>query len=154
MPLLTSIGAVSLWPAVPKLITDLDKALTVKAGNFEFGVLRWLAVFILVMQGGAGGNVMVATVMTALLFLILTVFNLAFPDGLGLGSSNGAAVPDDPPEIVEKPPMNGGTKESSVGGPNGSEPTEDQGKEVDTKEVETGAQPSDESADPAPESDE
>ena len=77
LPMLTAIGAVSLFPEVPKLIIDIDKLFTV-AG---VPLLRWLFTFIAVLQGGASGNAEVAAITILVFFVFLTAIDILFPEG-------------------------------------------------------------------------
>lgn len=69
MPMLTAIGAVSLFPDPPQLFKDLAK----------MDLVRWLFVFILIVQGGAGGNLELAAVATAVLFGVMYVLDMVYP---------------------------------------------------------------------------
>ena len=68
MPFMTAIGAISLFPDPPKIFKDLAKN----------EIVKWIFVWVLIMQGGAGGNVQLAIVMTALLFAFVKVLDMVY----------------------------------------------------------------------------
>ena len=61
MPMMTAIGAISLFPDPPQLFKDLAKNELVK----------WIFVFILIVQGGASGDLRLAAVMTVILYILV-----------------------------------------------------------------------------------
>lgn len=68
MPLLTAIGAISLFPDPPKIFKDLAK-------NELF---KWVFVLILIVQGGASGNWQLGMVMTVVLYVAVKVLDMMY----------------------------------------------------------------------------
>lgn len=69
MPILTAIGALGMGGlTIPKLFQDLGK-------NEWF---QWLLVFILIMQGGAGGNVRLAALTTVIMYVATKVLDMVY----------------------------------------------------------------------------
>lgn len=73
MPMLTALGAVSLFPEPPQVFKDL-------AAN---ELVRYLFVFVLIMQGGAGGNVQLAVVATVVLYVLVKVLDMVYANKQG-----------------------------------------------------------------------
>jgi len=65
MPLLTAIGAFSSWPKSNFLA---------KLGQNE--LVQWFFVFVLIMQGGAGGNVQLAATMTIVAYVAVKALDM------------------------------------------------------------------------------
>lgn len=68
MPMLTAIGAVSLFPDPPKIFKDLA----------QNEMVKWLFVLILIVQGGAGGNWQLAVVATIVLFVAIKLLDAMY----------------------------------------------------------------------------
>lgn len=77
MPLLTLAGVVGFGSLeVPQLFQDLLK----------HPLVQWMLIFVLVMQGGSGGNVQLAAVATAVLFIIFKLADMLYTKKDGYSS--------------------------------------------------------------------
>tara|TARA_R100001163_G_scaffold41949_1_gene31728 strand:- start:4283 stop:4507 length:225 start_codon:yes stop_codon:yes gene_type:complete len=67
MPMLTAIGAFSQWPS---------SSFLGQLGQNE--LVRWLFVFILIMQGGGGGNATLSAVATLVVYVVVKALDMVF----------------------------------------------------------------------------
>lgn len=68
LPLFTATGAFGGMPPAPKIFQELSKQLW----------FQWLMVWVLVMQGGAGMNVTLATVTVIVAFVLVRVLDMVY----------------------------------------------------------------------------
>jgi len=73
MPMLTALGAVSLFPDPPQVFKDLA----------QNDLVRWFFVFILIMQGGSGGNPQLAAVATVVLYAVVKGLDMVYAKQAG-----------------------------------------------------------------------
>lgn len=68
LPLFTALGAFGGMPTPPAIFNDLSKQMW----------FQWLMVWVLVMQGGAGMNVTLATVTVVVFFILVRVSEMVY----------------------------------------------------------------------------
>jgi hypothetical protein len=99
----TAAGAASVFPEMPAVIADLfDESM-----NPHAQLVKYMALYILILQGGSGFQHDLALVGTVGFFVVSQALNTLFPDGLG-GDIMTAPVAMEPPEAVmdSAPPPN------------------------------------------------
>ena len=100
----TAAGAASVFPEMPAVIADLfDEGV-----NPHAQLVKYLALYILILQGGGGFQHDMALVGTVGFFLVSQALNTMFPDGLG-GGLVAAPAPMASPEAAmdsAPPPTN------------------------------------------------